>query len=374
MKIQHYAIVFIIIVLPFSIVCRSIMNEKIDALNDETRINNVVDTATTDAVDDIIYANEIFYGMYEGETIDVTPPLAMEGIETFFKTMAINFNLPYTKDNEYIKDYFAAYVPAVIVVAYDGFYIYSLEENSSTKEFEYVLSPKIPYAYEVDDEGELKKNYIDEAEAEYKEIHDILGGNTLTYLPQLTEDMSIIIFGLKDDGIAVPDFLNIANSSKGVSMLNDYKMDRPYDEVSEFHKVRRSVIAKLISETLNEKMNNHNRYADMMGITYDFFLPEIDDDEWINAIDDVSVMSFIQGIPIGHKSYYNNYALGSSRIVRRDFVYGTADKFYHKRKCPLISSDIDDEGYPTSSLIESLFINKSSAALAGYYPCAKCQL
>lgn len=402
MKIQHYAIAFLIIVLPFSIVCRSLMNEKIDALNDETRINNAIDTATTDAIDTLIELNDEFYAMYEGETLDVTPVIAKEALDTFFKTMAVNFNLPFTENNKLSEEYFSAYIPAVLVIAYDGFYVYSLEETAAG--FEYVLSPKIPYAYEENGyiinfslgnyielyarngvyyKGEFKENYIDDPVVvnEYEqELVPILGADTLNYLPQLTEDMSLIIYALEDAGNTdLPNFLTTRSSDpNSIPMLNDYTTNDDYDNVSAFHKKRREIIINLIMETLNEKMNNQNRYADMMGITYDFFLPEIDDDDWMNSINDVSVMSFIQGIPIGQKSYYNNYALGASRIIRSDFIYGTimdSHKVYHKWNCPYLSAHIDSEGYPleTSTFIDNLFLNNIDAAKAGYYPCIECK-
>lgn len=150
MKIQHYAIIFIIIILPFSIVCRSRINNKIDVLNNETRINNAIDTATMDAIDTLIELNDEYYALYEGQTIDVTPTIAKEGIKTFFQSLSINNNLPFIAgDNgtEFAENYFAPYIPAIVVIAFDGFYIYSVETKTDGT-YDYILSPKIPYAYE----------------------------------------------------------------------------------------------------------------------------------------------------------------------------------------------------------------------------------
>ena len=90
MKIQHYAIIFIIIILPFSIICKTLINKKIDTINEQTRINNALDTATNDAVDTLIELNDEFYALYEGETLDVTPTLAKEALKTFFESLAVN--------------------------------------------------------------------------------------------------------------------------------------------------------------------------------------------------------------------------------------------------------------------------------------------
>ena len=192
-------------------------------------------------------------------------------------------------------------------------------------------------------EGELKKDFIDDALTEYNEIYAILGSNTLARLPQLTKDMSLIICAITKESNygsilpTLPSFLTtLSSDSNAIPMRQDYD-DIHIDEntVSAFNIKRREVIINTIVTTLDEKINNHNRYADMMGVTYDFYLPEIDDAEWINAVDDVSVMAFMQGIPIGTDSYYNSFALGGSRIVKTNYIYElTTDdewfKYYKK--------------------------------------------
>ena len=222
MKIQHYAIIFIIIILPYSIICKSRIDNKIDILNNETRINNSLDVATMDAVDTLIDLNDEYYALYDGEMLDVTPTIAKEGIKTFFQSLSVNNNLPFVSGDTFAESYFASYIPAIIVIAYDGFYIYSMEDNSTTGTFGYVLSPKIPYTLQSGNyyinftlgnyiklfgpngvlyEGEIKKDYIDYASGEYTEIYDALvdayytpsAADMLSYVSELTDDMSLIL-------------------------------------------------------------------------------------------------------------------------------------------------------------------------------------
>ncbi len=405
MKIQHYAIIFIIIILPFSIICKNKVDKKIDVLNEQTRINNALDTATSDAVDTLIELNDEFYALYDGKTLDVTPAIAKEGIKSFFKTLAVNNTLPFTADENYAENYFSPYIPAIVIVAYDGFYIYSVDDDGG--EYKYVLSPKIPYAYEEDGyiinftlgntiklyakngvlyEGEFKNAHINDTEVidEYDIYENILGSSTLTKLPQLTTNMSLIVYALTQNTYFddLPDFLKSSNAN--VSMLQDYDdkhsddgTNTPLDysdDVSEFNIKRRSVIINTIVEVLNDKINNHNRYADMMGVTYDFYLPEIDDAEWINAVDDVSIMAFMQGLPTGTDTYYNSYALGASRIVEATYIYGTADKKYHLSRCPLLNGEFDADGFPIDGgAVKEMFLNKIDAAKEGYNPCLVCK-
>lgn len=405
MKIQHYAIIFIIIILPFSIICKNKVDKKIDVLSEQTRINNALDTATSDAVDTLIELNDEFYALYDGKTLDVTPAIAKEGIKSFFKTLAVNNTLPFTADENYAENYFSPYIPAIVIVAYDGFYIYSVDDDGG--EYKYVLSPKIPYAYEEDGyiinftlgnaiklyakngvlyEGEFKNAHINDTEVidEYDIYENILGSSTLTKLPQLTTNMSLIVYALTQNTYFddLPDFLKSSNAN--VSMLQDYDdkhsddgTNTPLDysdDVSEFNIKRRSVIINTIVEVLNDKINNHNRYADMMGVTYDFYLPEIDDAEWINAVDDVSIMAFMQGMPTSTDTYYNSYALGASRIVEATYIYGTADKKYHLSRCPLLNGEFDADGFPIDGgAVKEMFLNKIDAAKEGYNPCLVCK-
>lgn len=399
MKIQHYAIIFIIIILPFSIICKSKINNKIDVLNNETRINNALDVATTDAVDTLIDLNDEYYALYDGEMLDVTPTIAKEGIKTFFQSLSVNNNLPFTSGDKLGEEYFSPYIPAILVIAYDGFYIYSVEETN-TGIYEYVLSPKIPYAYEENGyyinftlgnyiklyapngilyKGALTKNYLANTSGEYMKMAEILEGNpnanlsndNVKDLSNLTDDMSLILYALNKASASIgilPSFL----TSTTKPMLKDYNVGTSGDNASDFHKIRRETIINLIVDTLNEKINSHNRYADMMGITYDFFLPEIENAQWINAVDDISIMAFVQGIPTGHETYYNSYALGSSRIIRTDFVYGTAnDKLYHNSNCEHMIGKLDNDGYPFEHItdIDNMFLNEIDAALGGYHPC-----
>lgn len=85
-----------------------------------------------------------------------------------------------------------------------------------------------------------------------------------------------------------------------------------------------------------------------MGITYDFSIPDIGRDQWNNTIDDVSILSFIQGMPMGYETYYNNYSMGGARIIQAPVFYsetvkenGSEHNIYHKEWCPLIPKHND---------------------------------
>ena len=131
-------------------------------------------------------------------------------------------------------------------------------------------------------------------------------------------------------------------------------------------------------------------------------------------IDDISVLSFVQGLPMGYDGFYNSYSLGGARIVlARNYYAETVEdergltgshKVYHRWFCKCLPrnrdgtiayqdnagaygvttkeyttdpSELDKQGYPhekrknTSYIIQE-FITVEDARAAGYYACSLC--
>lgn len=394
MKLSHFTIIFLIIILPFSIIARNNTKEYFLVIKDQVRLNNMIDAATQDALDTLIDLNDEFQMLYIDQRFDVNQTLALEAVKSFFKTLAVNYNMPYIEGNT--EAYFSMYIPAIVIIGYDGFFIYSVDENGSGG-YAYQLSPKIPYSY-VDEkgaiinfslgnyirmyfpqtgkfyEGSMSEDYFEESQKRYerdyllaydsdREHLNSTKNTVLNMIDELTEDMSMIIAALDTDPACrskIPDFL-IAHEG-AVRPTVDYQ--RGVSEVaSAFHQKRREVIIDIIRNTLQEEINSHSTYAKSLGSNYDFALPDIAMDDWTNSINDISVMSFVQGFPVGTRSYYNNYALGGSRIVETEYIYGTKDKIYHLKDCSRAhSSDVDN-----------VFLNRVQAAENGYWPCLECR-
>ena len=399
MKLSHFSVIFLIIILPFSIICRNNVNEYFMVQKDEVRLNNVIDIATQDALDTLVELNDEFQMLYFNQRFDITQNLVKESVKSFFQTLAVNFNMPYIQGKT--ENYFNTYIPAIVVIAYDGFFIYSVDDTDSAG-YAYRVSPKIPYSYEDPDtgaiinftlgnyikiytkdrlfEGELTDDYYADSLAKYQEYETGFAGYTseqiLDFIPEITQDMSVMIAALKQTGTAVPDYLVApTNSGDGIIPLRQDDEKNGTKTASKFHRKRREVIINLIQEVLKQEINEHQTYARTKGSTYNSMLPEIADEDWTNSINDISVMSFIQGMPIGVKSYYNNYALGGSRIVATDYIYGTTDKYYHSSNCdhiqkflekPKVNKDITDQE------VDNIFVNRVEAAREGYYPCTLC--
>jgi hypothetical protein len=73
----------------------------------------------------------------------------------------------------------------------------------------------------------------------------------------------------------------------------------------------------------------------------------------------VGFIAFLQGVPAGN-GYYNNYAFGGGRLVKKQEIYGASvggRKVYYRAGCGH-SADIADE----------IFWSEKEAARNGYYP------
>lgn len=486
MKIQHWAIIFIIIILPFSIICRNTISKKNLLLRDETRINNIIDNATYDAVSQII---EISEELGYGKNIPITRGVADAAIDRFFNTLSVNFNLPIGREKA--EAYFSQYIPAIIIVGYDGLYVYSYEETN--KGYEFTLKPKIPYACEykipstsksitinftldnyvsiyfpddvflvgapfsndsvevytngthvlsgyignfldVDSNGidDLKDFLTPEGNlilcpigsTQYTENDDPYGIQTYPYrsadqinyikntLPMFTDNLSYILREWAKTGSGASP-----NTATYLSLLTDEiaNQDYVYDDdgnvitdASDFHLLRRETIVNLITAVLKEEFNQHNDYTDALGLTYQFNVPQIGRDQWNNTINDISVLAFFQGMPIGTESYYNNYSLGGTRIVQSSYLYaervkdasGNVHRVYHKAYCRYIPRDeygniiygdtntnnfqeitFSDGTKRITTGIEQIFINSNHARKGNdgikgtaddYYVCSHC--
>ena len=125
MKLQNLAVIFVIIMLPISIVLSTYTRNQIKTLNLQTSYDSKLVDSTYDAVK-AFQLNTISNTSSDIATSKIRDISA--SVNVFFNSVADNFGLSgYNADT--IKDY----VPAVVYTLYDGYYIYSPYTNNLNK-------------------------------------------------------------------------------------------------------------------------------------------------------------------------------------------------------------------------------------------------
>lgn len=104
------------------------------------------------------------------------------------------------------------------------------------------------------------------------------------------------------------------------------------NKLSNFNQHRLEVIRHKIESNLSIAIANYNNYSGVIDI--DFQMPELKEEEWDLVLNNISLISFVQGLDIGGKMY-NGYTIvnntESKEVVQEERIYilGT-DNYYHK--------------------------------------------
>lgn len=104
------------------------------------------------------------------------------------------------------------------------------------------------------------------------------------------------------------------------------------NDLSNFNLHRLEVIRYKIESNLSIAISNYNRYSLATGI--EFQLPKLKEEEWDLLINNISLISFVQGLDIGGK-VYNGYTIVTNsetkEVVQEENIYilGT-DNYYHR--------------------------------------------
>lgn len=122
MRIQNLAIIFLIIILPISIVLSAYTQFQIKTLNLQTDYDTRLTSATYDAIKafQINTADSTMSDLSNSKLRDIEA-----SVETFKTSMMTTFKL-----TGYTEDDLNSYIPALVYTMYDGFYIYSPYQNT----------------------------------------------------------------------------------------------------------------------------------------------------------------------------------------------------------------------------------------------------
>lgn len=137
----------------------------------------------------------------------------------------------------------------------------------------------------------------------------------------------------------------------------------PEDENSTFFEHKYRVIRNNIQYNLNMAMSIYNERTTS---SYDFNMPVISEQEWDNITSRISIVTFMQGVECGLKTY-NNYSVVSSTnneltVIPDEIYFINSSKFndeietYHRIDCPHL--DVSLGNYLTSFVSKEVKYDK----------------
>ena len=200
MKIQSLAIMFIIIILPISMVLASYTQSRVTTISLQSKYDSKLKDATYDALK-AYQLNSLNDNTSEYANSKIRDIKA--SVNTFFNSIATNFSTA-----GYSKTTLQNYVPAVVYTMYDGYYIYSPYTNTwgnietdqipnqssgTYKDGEtlYGLKPYVYYScrYKSGDNNDIVITYsLDN----YIAIQGKIGGKTVSKYGYVLSDINVI--------------------------------------------------------------------------------------------------------------------------------------------------------------------------------------
>ena len=318
MNLIKYAILFIIITLPFYM----IHNFNTHRLAQRERLKNQYEQIISSAIEDGTYALKTYskrsFDEDRGKHIGIETE---EVIEAFLKTYHYGFKA----FGEGAKQQFNQYIVAIVIVGYDGYYLYGTKQVTDTSGvvgYMPVMGEKRPYIYE------------DSA-----------------YAMKLTLDDFVEIVDMRTWEVEKGDFTSIVHKPSGINEAN-------------FEQIRKSVIVTSIEEGLRETVKNHNQWAKQQGVLYEFIVPVADNDPWSRSLDDIGLMVCVQGAPLGYGAFLDFFAFHQSNVLKIQPINGYEDKadgsfYYCDHRCT----------HPQTDPLIQVFATKEGAARAGFWPC-----
>lgn len=408
MKLQTLTVLFIIIILPITMVVSQYIKTEISTITLQSEYDTKLNNATYDAIK----------AFQLNESNSTTENIATEkirdvnaSVNSFYNSMASAMGV-----SGYTEEDLRGYIPCLVYTLYDGYYIYTAYDNGTNNK-EYGLKPYVYYTEEINS-GDVKvsvsytlDNYImvagtvngvsvaksgylcsstndinsseslkeniefgDEIKYntpyKYEKVGDSLQSNkfykigndwyeysTTGKLQKVTieEYKNKLESDTNDDSAAkyVQDSVgftewvnnNLGSINKNLSISTD---NDPDNYASAFNEHRREVIKESITTNLQATLRN---YKVSTGVNIDEFqMPELDETEWDKIINNVSLISFMQGLPLKNK-YYRGYSVvtntQSREFVNPNEIYliNNNDNKYHKITCEENRQATDVIGY-----------------------------
>ena len=377
MKITDLALVFVGILLPIIIIVYVNVSYTIKAEEQEMYYNKIINLATQDAanqmkeVEGVDVSVDYGYSGIQNNKIGINPEIAKN---IFFNSLYNNFGIKGNKDAE---SYLQTFVPAIAIIDFDGVYISSKEQNNGN--IEHIIKPKKYYSYTYSLDTSTHVIY-DGIVSTASSVHTV----EFTMSDYITHRSSI--HDVKS--FYIDDNTNNAD-------LYDSDVDLKKVVIDKLNNIRKEIIINTITKEISNAIERSNSYARNVGISYEFVFPTLTYDEMENAIKNIGVFSFVQGLNNGNR-YLNAKSYGVTELQETTkyyfSIFNSDSKYkknlYHKdTKCPEYALSYHN-GDGNTEITPTYVLTKQQAASAGisyktnsgaisvlkegFYPCPIC--
>ncbi|MCI9365481.1 MAG: hypothetical protein HFJ54_02445 [Clostridia bacterium] len=361
MKLQNLVIIFIVIALPVIIILSVFIEYQVDTVNLKADYSDKLLSATHDTL--VTFQMNTTKNKYSSVSDSLIRDIEAS-INTFATTLSTRLGMSGSN-----KDYAMSYIPALLFTLYDGYYIYTPTAKEDGT-FEHSLKPYVYYTKQYESASGNKKvvinfsldNYVAvyydnnddnlyRSRAGYLEILSNSEADTRgVYYDEASERVyykgieierdeqlfrKTYTYNLDDNGAAI-DFNNNNDVVETSTSAYDYYKEAWYfthwyneimeealgginfnnsplnigvensplpGEPSRFNDEKNKVIEDTITRNLIQAMEAFSGHADE-----EFRMPELTGEDWYTILNNVCIISFMQGMPCGTTTY-NDYVI-----------------------------------------------------------------
>ena len=337
MRLHNYLIIFVIVAICSFFVIDIKTNNLEAVVGNKSRIERNVTTAIDDGVTSLVQVED-------NNKISIRKDAT---VNSFFASLYTSFGV--TDDLDSIIK-LNQYVPVITVTMEDGYYIFYSDEYRAADGYRNVSkrwTELLPYSYE--DEDFIYSFTLGSTVTLYDKT-DCLGGGAVrnTYSMDYHELQS------KDA------YSSFRASHPNSILLND----------ESFELVRKGAIINCIESTMAYYTSHHNHIAAQYGITYNFSLPVMREEEWAPYLDDISMFVVFQGYPYGDQvgEVYNRIVSAGAKVSKSELFYLEQIEWYyvyHREDCPKLKKG-------GMILFDEPLHSVNSCAARGAYACPYC--
>ena len=287
MKIQHLAVIFIIIILPISMVISYYVNVQIDTIAKQELYDAKLVTATYDSIRSfqLNTINNKYSSVSDSKIRDIEA-----GITSFFNSLGTELGA-----TGYSREDLTTFIPAIVYTMYDGYYTYGKYYDPGIDDYKIGLKPYVYYSCKYkNNQSEFVVNYtLDNTISIYGNVGGENGAWTgalikIGYVTDIVTDTYSyettthktesreICMGLTYDGVKIkPEileekFYDINNNSIGIYEYTMYNNQKIYLD----KKIEDDGTVKIIGYFINNKnkkqyINDAERIAFLKALTND---------------------------------------------------------------------------------------------------------